>query len=471
MSQRKQLSVEGRRIERQGRDGQELAAININARGVVAVLALGAQAAVLGTRFLASTESRAHPHYKEKLLAAHEGDTVRTILFGHGWPNAPHRTLRTAFVQQWLGQEARGQEPRPDEPAVGQTVIGGQPMPVLCFMSLPPNSDASGEIDSMSLLAGQGVGLVREVKPAGQIVHELVEEARQIISQRLIDLVQPGCAGGLDPTRRPVTLTPLYPNGPHGPRRSLMSKKMEGKVAVITGGNSGIGLATARGFVAEGAHVFITGRRQAELDEAVRQIGRHVTGVQGDVSNLADLDRLFATVKQQQGRLDVLFANAGIPALAPLGEITEEHFDKVFHINVKGVLFTVQKALPLFTAGGSIILNASIVASKGLEAISVYSATKAAVRSFARCWTTDLRHRKIRVNTISPGPIETYIFHKAGLTREQVDEAKERLVAAVPLGRMGTPDEVANAAVFLASDDSSYVTGIELFVDGGMAQV
>ncbi|HEV3259256.1 MAG TPA: glucose 1-dehydrogenase [Gemmataceae bacterium] len=250
-----------------------------------------------------------------------------------------------------------------------------------------------------------------------------------------------------------------------------MSKNLEGKVAVITGGNSGIGLATARRFVAEGAHVFITGRRQVELDEAVRQIGKRVTGVQGDVSHLADLDRLFATVEQQQGRLDVLFANAGIPALAPLGVITEEHFDKVFHINVKGLLFTVQKALPLFTDGGSIILNASIVASKGLEAISVYSATKAAVRSFARCWTTDLRHRKIRVNTISPGPIETYIFHKAGLTREQVDEAKESLVAAVPLGRMGTPDEVANAAVFLASDDSSFVTGIELFVDGGMAQV
>jgi NAD(P)-dependent dehydrogenase (short-subunit alcohol dehydrogenase family) len=250
-----------------------------------------------------------------------------------------------------------------------------------------------------------------------------------------------------------------------------MSMKLEGKVAVITGGNSGIGLATARRFVAEGAHVFLTGRRQAELDEAVRQVGKHVTGVQGDVSNLADLDRLFATVKQQQGRLDVLFANAGIPALALLGEITEEHFDKVFHINVKGLLFTVQKALPLFADGGSIILNASIVASKGLEALSVYSATKAAVRSFARCWTTDLRHRKIRVNTISPGPIETHIFHKAGLTREQVDEAKESLVAAVPLGRMGTPDEVANAAVFLASDDSSYVTGVELFVDGGMAQV
>jgi NAD(P)-dependent dehydrogenase (short-subunit alcohol dehydrogenase family) len=250
-----------------------------------------------------------------------------------------------------------------------------------------------------------------------------------------------------------------------------MSKNLEGKVAVITGGNSGIGLATARRFVAEGAYVFITGRRQAELDEAVRQVGKHVTGVQGDVSNLADLDRLFASVKQQLGRLDVLFANAGIVALAPLGEITEELFDKVFHINVKGLLFTVQKALPLFTDGGSIILNASIVASKGLEAISVYSATKAAVRSFARCWTTDLRRRQIRVNVISPGYTETPIYNKAGLTQERVDELKVSFAAGVPLGRMGTPDEVANAAVFLASDDSSYVTGIELFVDGGMAQV
>jgi NAD(P)-dependent dehydrogenase (short-subunit alcohol dehydrogenase family) len=250
-----------------------------------------------------------------------------------------------------------------------------------------------------------------------------------------------------------------------------MSKKLEGKVAVVTGGNSGIGLATARRFVNEGAHVFITGRRQAELDEAVSQIGKNVTGVRGDVSNLADLDQLFATVKRQKERLDVLFANAGVGALVPLGSISEDHFDKAFNINVKGLLFTVQKALPIFRDGGSIILNGSIAASKGTPAGSVYSATKAAVRSFARCWTTDLKHRKIRVNVISPGPIETPIFNKAGLTREQIDEFKIRQVAAVPLGRMGTPDEVANAAVFLASDDSSYVTGIELFVDGGAAQV
>jgi NAD(P)-dependent dehydrogenase (short-subunit alcohol dehydrogenase family) len=250
-----------------------------------------------------------------------------------------------------------------------------------------------------------------------------------------------------------------------------MSKKLEGKVAVITGGNSGIGLATARRFVAEGAHVFIAGRRQAELDEAVRQIGRNVTAVRGDVSNLAELDRLFAAVKEQEGRIDVLFANAGVGAVAPLGEIFEELFDKVFTINVKGVLFTVQKALPLFTDGGSIILTASTASIKGIEAFSVYSATKAAVRSFARCWTTDLRRRRIRVNVLSPGPIETPIFTKGGGTREQSAEFKASLIAAVPMGRIGTPDEVANAAVFLASDDSSYVTGIELFVDGGMAQV
>ena len=250
-----------------------------------------------------------------------------------------------------------------------------------------------------------------------------------------------------------------------------MSKKLEGKVAVITGGNSGIGLATARRFVAEGAHVFITGRRQAELDEAVRQIGRNVTGVQGDVSNLADLDRLFGTVKQQQGRLDVLFANAGVLAVAPLGLITEEDFAKIFNINVKGLLFTVQMALPLFTDGGSIILNASIVASKALEARSVYSASKAAVRSFARGWTTELTHRKIRVNVISPGPIETPIRDKVGGTREQIEQFKAKILAATPMGRMGTPDEVARAVVFLASDDNSYSTGTELFVDAGFAQV
>jgi NAD(P)-dependent dehydrogenase (short-subunit alcohol dehydrogenase family) len=248
-------------------------------------------------------------------------------------------------------------------------------------------------------------------------------------------------------------------------------KKLEGKVAVITGGNSGIGLATAQRFAAEGAHVFITGRRQGELDAAVRDIGKNVTGVQGDVSKLADLDRLYATVKQQQGHIDVLFANAGGGELAPLGGISEEHFDKAFRVNVKGLLFTVQKALPLFQDGGSIILNASIAGSKGMEAFSVYGAAKAAVRSFARSWTVDLKHRKIRVNAISPGPIETPGLSNLGLTEEQIKEFKTTVVSAVPMGRMGSADEIAKAALFLASDDSSYVTGIELFVDGGMAQI
>jgi NAD(P)-dependent dehydrogenase (short-subunit alcohol dehydrogenase family) len=250
-----------------------------------------------------------------------------------------------------------------------------------------------------------------------------------------------------------------------------MAKKLAGKVAVVTGGSSGIGLATAERFVAEGAYVFITGRRQGELDAASRRIGENVTAVQGDVSSLADLDRLYATVEREQRRIDVLFANAGGGEFAPLGAITEEHFDKTFAINVKGVLFTVQKALPLFRDGGSIILNASIVSSKGMEAFSVYSATKAAVRSFARTWTVDLKQRKIRVNALSPGPIDTPAIDRLGSTEEQVAQFKTNMAASVPLGRIGTPDEIAKAAVFLASDDSSFVTGIELFVDGGMAQI
>ena len=249
-------------------------------------------------------------------------------------------------------------------------------------------------------------------------------------------------------------------------------KKLEGKVAVITGGSSGIGLATAQRFVSDGAYVFITGRRQNEVDAAVKQIGKNndnnVTGVQGDVSNLADLDRLYDTVKQQKGRIDILFANAGIIELAPLGSITESHFDKIFNINVKGLLFTVQKALPLFQDGGSIILTASIGGSKGYDGTSVYSATKAAIRSFARSWTVDLKHRKIRVNAISPGPIDTA---QQQLTGELGEQLRTNLVNAVPLGRMGNPDEVAKAVSFLASDDSSYVTGTELFVDGGIAQI
>jgi NAD(P)-dependent dehydrogenase (short-subunit alcohol dehydrogenase family) len=248
--------------------------------------------------------------------------------------------------------------------------------------------------------------------------------------------------------------------------------KLEGKVAVITGGNSGIGLATAQRFATEGAYIFITGRRQSELDAAVKLIGKNsTTGVQGDVSNLADLDRLYATVKEQKGHIDILFANAGVGELVPLGAITEAHFDKTFRINVKGLLFTVQKALPLFQDGGSIILNASIAASKGVEASSVYNATKAAIRSFARTWTVELKHRKIRVNTISPGPIDTPGFNGLAQSEEQIEQFKTSIVSTVPMGRMGSPDEVAKAASFLASDDSSYVTGIELFVDGGMAQI
>lgn len=248
-----------------------------------------------------------------------------------------------------------------------------------------------------------------------------------------------------------------------------MSKKLEGKVAVITGGSSGIGLATAVRFAAEGAHVYITGRRQSELDAAVKQIGDNVTAIQGDVSKLDDIDRLYAAVKQQHGRIDVLFANAGGGEFGPLGSITEEHFDKIFGINVKGLLFTVQKALPLLQDGGSIILNASIAGSKGMEAFSVYSATKAAVRSFARTWTVDLKQRKIRVNAVSPGPIQTPAIDRlAGAEGEQL---RAGLASMVPLGRVGTGDEVASAALFLASADSSFITGIELFVDGGAAQV
>jgi NAD(P)-dependent dehydrogenase (short-subunit alcohol dehydrogenase family) len=247
--------------------------------------------------------------------------------------------------------------------------------------------------------------------------------------------------------------------------------KLEGKIALITGANSGIGLATAKRFVNEGAYVFITGRRDSELAAAVKEIGRNVTGVQGDVSNLGDLDRLFAQIKQEKGRLDVLFANAGVAKYASLGEITEEHYDSIFNINVKGLLFTVQKALPLMPDGASIILNASIVASKGLPSNSVYSATKAAVRSFARTWTTDLKDRHIRVNAASPGPIETPGLNDLVSSTGAGEQRLKMLSNTVPLGRLGMPDEIAKTVVFLASDDSSYVTGTELFVDGGFAQV
>lgn len=248
-------------------------------------------------------------------------------------------------------------------------------------------------------------------------------------------------------------------------------KTLEGKVALITGGTSGIGLATAKQFVAEGAYVFITGRRQTELDAAVNAIGENIRGVQSDVANLADLDRLFATIKQEQGHLNILFANAGVGEIAPLGSITEEHFDKIFNINVKGLLFTVQKALPLLPEGASIILNASIVSIKGTPAFSVYSATKAAVRSFARNWILDLKDRQIRVNAISPGVVPTPGYDHLGLNDKQLQEFVTNQANTIPLGRVGTPDEIAKAVVFLASDNSSFINGIELFVDGGMAQI
>jgi NAD(P)-dependent dehydrogenase (short-subunit alcohol dehydrogenase family) len=250
-----------------------------------------------------------------------------------------------------------------------------------------------------------------------------------------------------------------------------MAGKLEGKIALVTGGSSGIGLATAQNFVKEGAFVYITGRRQVELDKAVKAIGSQVKAVRADSSNLADLDRLFAQIKQEKGRLDVVFANAGGGSLAPLGSITEEVYDQTFNTNVKGVLFTVQKALPLIPDGGSIILNASIVSQKGMAAFSVYSATKAAVRSFARSWTTDLKDRKIRVNAISPGPIDTPILDGLAESEEGRQGIKDHLASIVPLGRMGRPEEIGKAAVFLASEDASFVAGVELFVDGGSAQV
>jgi NAD(P)-dependent dehydrogenase (short-subunit alcohol dehydrogenase family) len=251
-----------------------------------------------------------------------------------------------------------------------------------------------------------------------------------------------------------------------------MPQKLAGKVAVITGGSSGIGLATAKRFVDEGAYVFITGRRHSELETAVRQIGQNVTGVQSDVSKMANLDKLYTAVKEQKGKVDIVFANAGTGEFASLGQISEEHFDKQFDVNVRGMLFTVQKALPLLQPGGSVVLNASIVSSTGSPAFSVYSATKAAVRSFARTWSVDLKERKIRVNAISPGIIPTPGYNTSlGLTQEQVDQYVESSIGNIPLGRPGTADEIAKAVVFLASDDSSYVTGIELFVDGGLTQI
>src|SRR5260221_1211162 len=247
--------------------------------------------------------------------------------------------------------------------------------------------------------------------------------------------------------------------------------ELAGEIDLVTGGNRGIGLATAKRFVDEGAYVFITGRRDRELAAAAKEIGRNVTGIQSDVSSLADLDRLFAQIKREKGKLDIVFANAGVAKHASFGEITEELYDSTFDINVKGLLFTVQKALPLLPDGASIVLNASIVGSKGLPSNSVYSATKAAVRSFARTWTTDLKQRRIRVNAISPGSIDTPGLNDMLASSEAGEQRRKMISSAVPLGRFGSPDEIAKAVVFLASDESSYVTGTELFVDGGFAQV
>lgn len=251
-----------------------------------------------------------------------------------------------------------------------------------------------------------------------------------------------------------------------------MSQKLKGKVALITGGNSGLGLATARRFVAEGAYVFITGRRQAGLDDAVKELGENVAAIRSDISSLTDLDHLFATIKEQKGHLDILFANAGLGEFAPLGQITEAHFDKLFGINVKGTLFTVQKALPLMPDGAAIVLNASMVSIKGLPAFGVYAATKAALRSFVRTWSVDLKDRQIRVNAVSPGAVITPGYkNELGMSDEQIEQFKAQVATNTPLGRAGTPDEIAKAVVFLASDESSYINGAELFVDGGAAQI
>lgn len=248
--------------------------------------------------------------------------------------------------------------------------------------------------------------------------------------------------------------------------------KLANKIALVTGGTSGLGLATARRFVTEGAYVFITGRRQPELDAAVREIGQNVTGIRGDIASLSDLNQLFAAIKEAKGRLDILFANAGGGAFVPLEQVTEEHFDKYFGINVKGTLFTVQKALPLMGPGSSIVLNGSMVSLKGLPAFGVYAATKAALRSFARTWVVDLKGRNIRVNVVAPGTVVTPGYKsELGLSDEQIEGFKAQAAATTPLGRTGTPEEIAAAVLFLASDESSFINGIELFVDGGAAQI
>jgi NAD(P)-dependent dehydrogenase (short-subunit alcohol dehydrogenase family) len=254
--------------------------------------------------------------------------------------------------------------------------------------------------------------------------------------------------------------------------KDTVTGKLAGKVALVTGGSSGIGLATAKRFIAEGGYVFVSGRRQGELDAAVNELGPSASGVQSDIAKLEDLDRLFAKIREQKGRIDILFANAGVGAFAPLGQITEAHFDTMFAVNVKGTLFTVQKALPLMPDGASIVINGSISSVTGLPAFSVYAATKAALRSFARTWSVDLKERRIRVNVVSPGTVITPGYKNSlGLSDEQIRQIEAQAATQAPLGRAGTADEIAKAVVFLASDDSSYVTGIELFVDGGTTQI
>lgn len=245
-----------------------------------------------------------------------------------------------------------------------------------------------------------------------------------------------------------------------------MNRKLAEKVALVTGGSAGIGLGIAKRFAEEGARVFITGRRAAELDKALTSIGGNAAAIQGDVSNLADLDHIFTKIGDEAGRIDVLAANAGFYEFGKFGEITEEHFDKTFNTNVRGLLFTVQKALPLLGRGSSVILTGSMVSIKGFAACSVYNASKAAVRSFARTWIVDLNGRDIRINVLSPGYTDT-----PGLAPFMTDDVKAAAAESVPLGRLGMPDDLGKAAVFLASDDSAYVTGIELFVDGGAAQI
>jgi NAD(P)-dependent dehydrogenase (short-subunit alcohol dehydrogenase family) len=245
-----------------------------------------------------------------------------------------------------------------------------------------------------------------------------------------------------------------------------MTARLANKVAFVTGGSAGIGLGIAKRFAEEGARVFITGRRPAELDKAVTAIGGNAAAIQGDVSDLADLDRIFAHIQAQAGRIDVLAANAGFYEFGALGQITEQHFDRTFDTNVRGLVFTVQKALPLLSEGASVILTGSMVSIKGFAACSVYNASKAAIRSFARTWIVDLKGRGIRINVLSPGYTDT-----PGLSQFMTDQEKASLAASVPLERMGNPDDLGKAAVFLASDDSAYITGIELFVDGGAAQI